>query len=104
MTIQKRQDLQTYDDNQMNKQVVFTEPKSKAIAFNFLPGQIMPTHGHPQKNAYMSVMEGTGVCYLDDTPSPIQQGDMIHCDPHQTISVKNTGTDAMTVYVVLAEK
>lgn len=104
MTIKKLQDLQTYDEKKMTKQVVIEEEKSKVIVFNFLPGQVMPKHGHPHKNAYVFVVEGEGICYLDDIDSAIQPGDIIHCDPHQTISIENTGAIAMTVYVVHAEE
>lgn len=104
MTIKKLQDLQIYDDNKMTSNIVFNEEKSKIIAFNFLPGQAMPKHGHAHKNAYVFVIEGQGQCHLDDMDYAIEPGDIIHCDPHQTISVENTGTTAMTVYVVQAEE
>ncbi|HSP22976.1 MAG TPA: cupin domain-containing protein [Planococcus sp. (in: firmicutes)] len=104
MTVKKLQDLQTYDEEKMSKQLVFGEQNSKVIAFNFLPGQVLPKHGHPHKNAYVFVIEGAGICSLDDIDSTVQKGSIIHCDPHQTISIKNTGTTSMTAYVVLAEE
>lgn len=104
MAVKKLQDLQTYDEKKMTKQIVFEEQKSKVIVFNFLPGQMLPKHGHPHKNVYVFVVEGEGVCYLDDIESPVQPGDSIHCNPHQTIAVENTGTTSMTIYVVQAEE
>lgn len=104
MSIKKLQDLQTYDEKKLAKKLVFEEEKSKTIAFNFLPGQVLPKHGHPHKNAYVFVIEGEGVCCLDDKDSTVQPGDVIHCNPHQTIRIENTGTKSMTVYVVLAEE
>lgn len=102
MTIKKLQELQTYDEKKMTKQMVIAEENSKVVVFNFLPGQMMPKHGHPHKNAYAFVIEGNGKCYLDDTSSAVKSGDIIHCNPEQTISIENTGTSSMTVYVVLA--
>ncbi|MBB5181592.1 quercetin dioxygenase-like cupin family protein [Planomicrobium koreense] len=104
MAVKNLQDLQTYDEEKMAKQIIFNEPKSKAIAFNFLPGQAMPQHGHPHKNAFVFVIEGEGICSLDHIDSAIQQGDAIHCNPQQKISIKNTGAASMTVYVVLSEE
>lgn len=104
MAVKKLQDLQTYDEEKMAKQIVFNEQKSKTIVFNLLPGQVIPRHGHPHKNAYVFVIEGEGICSLDDIDSAIQRGDVIHCGSHQTISIKNTGAASMTVYVVLAEE
>ena len=88
----------------MTKKVVIEEEKSKIIVFNFLSGQVKSKHGHPHKNAYVFVIEGEGICYLDDIDSAIQPGDIIHCGPHQTISIENTGATSMTVYVVHAEE
>ncbi|ANU28180.1 cupin domain-containing protein [Planococcus versutus] len=104
MTIKKLEDLQLYDEKKLAKNILFNEDKSKLIVFNFLPGQTLPKHGHPHKNAYVFVVEGEGVCYLDEVQSTIHSGDVIHCNPHQTISIENTGTTSMTVYVVLAEE
>lgn len=103
MVIKKLQDLQTFDENKLSKSVVFQEEKSKTLVFNFLPGQMLSKHGHPHKNAYVFVVSGEGKCYLDDQESSIQSGDVIHCNPNQTIGIENTGTEPMTVYVVLAE-
>ncbi|MBT2571506.1 cupin domain-containing protein [Planococcus sp. ISL-110] len=104
MAIKKLQDLQTYDEKKMTKQIVFEEQKSQTIVYNFLPGQVLPKHEHPHKNAYVFVIEGEGICSLDGIDSAIQRGNIIHCNSHQTISIKNTGATSMTVYVVLAEE
>lgn len=103
MVIKKLQDLQTFDENKLSKSVVFQEEKSKTLVFNFLPGQMLPKHGHPHKNTYVFVVSGEGKCYLGDQDSAIQSGDVIHCNPSQTIGIENTGTEPMTVFVVLAE-
>ncbi|HSI67684.1 MAG TPA: cupin domain-containing protein [Planococcus sp. (in: firmicutes)] len=104
MTIKKLKDLQTSDEKKPAKSIVFNEEKSKIIAFNLLPGQAIPKHGHPDKNAYVAVMDGEGTCFLDDTESAVGTGDIIHCNSKQTISIENTGAALMTVYVVLAEE
>ncbi|WP_394119954.1 cupin domain-containing protein [Planococcus donghaensis] len=104
MTINKMIDLQTYDEKKMAKQIVIEEEKSKVIVFNFLPGQVMPKHGHPHKNAYVVVVEGEGTCHLDNIDSAVQQGDIIHCNPQQKISIENNGSTSMTVYVVHADE
>ncbi|MDN7240670.1 cupin domain-containing protein [Planococcus sp. N028] len=104
MTIKKLRDLQTFDEKKMTKQIVIGEEKSKIIVFNFLPGQEMPKHGHPHKNTFVFVIEGEGKCYLDDSDSAIEPGDIIHCNPYQKISIENTGATSMTVYVVLIEE
>lgn len=104
MTIKKLQDLQSYDQEKMTKQMVIKEAKSKVVVFNFLPGQLMPKHGHPHTNAYVIVIDGEGECFLDDKISHVQAGDIIHCASQQTISIENTGAAPMTVYVVLAEE
>ena len=104
MTIKKLKDLQISDEKKMSKTMVFNQEKSKIIAFNLLPGQVLPKHGHPNKNAYVVVMDGEGTCYLDDADSAVETGDIIHCNSGQTISIENTGAALMTVYVVLADE
>lgn len=104
MTIKNLKDLQTTDEKGAAKSIVFNEEKSKVIVFNLLPGQVLPKHGHPKRNAYVIVINGEGTCYLDDADSGIGTGDIVHCNSEQTISIENTGTALLTFYVVLAEE
>ncbi|QQK74764.1 cupin domain-containing protein [Salicibibacter cibarius] len=104
MNVKNIHDAKRYDDHRLGKQTLFEAGKSKVIVFTFMPGQELPTHGHPHAQAYVLVLEGNGVCQIDETEHAIRAGDALHCDKTETIRLENTGDEPMSVYVVLARE
>ncbi|MGI8314154.1 cupin domain-containing protein [Halobacillus mangrovi] len=96
--------FQKFDEKRMTKQMVFEEEKSKAFVLNFMPGQHLPSHSHPYTQVYLLVLAGTGKCKIDDHEYKIEKGDTIHCSKEEMLSLENTGTERMSVYVVLARE
>lgn len=104
MTVKKIRVMQIFDPHHMTKQMAFEEDKSKAFILNFMPGQILPSHGHPYTQVYILVIEGAGECHIDDTVHSIHQGDAVHCSKSQMLNIENTSEAPMSVYVVLARE
>ncbi|KHE69710.1 cupin domain-containing protein [Halobacillus sp. BBL2006] len=104
MTVQRIEEFQKFDEKRMTKQMVFEEEKSKAFVLNFMPGQKLPSHGHPYTQVYLLVLNGTGECKIDEKVYEIKKGDTIHCSKEEMLSLENTGEERMSVYVVLARE
>jgi quercetin dioxygenase-like cupin family protein len=104
MTVKRLKDAQVYDVNHMTKEMLFDEGKSKVFILNFMPGQSLPSHGHPHTQVYLLVIEGAGTCHIDEQAYQISHGEVIHCSMEQMLSIENTGTEPMSVYVVLARE
>ncbi|MCR2821483.1 cupin domain-containing protein [Lederbergia panacisoli] len=104
MTIKKAEESQTYNEVRFTKNVLFNEGKSTAFTLNFLPGQTLPPHPHPNAHVYLFVMEGSGICTIDDEKHDITAKDVIHCEDKQVLSIENNGNEQMSIYVVLARE
>ncbi|ARI77738.1 cupin domain-containing protein [Halobacillus mangrovi] len=104
MPVHSIREFQKFDENRMTKQMVFEEEKSKAFVLNFMPGQLLPSHSHPYTQVYLLMLDGTGECKIDDHVYKIEKGDTIHCSKEELLSLENTGTERMSVYVVLARE
>ncbi|RWZ58626.1 cupin domain-containing protein [Halobacillus fulvus] len=104
MTIRKVKDFQSFDDEHMTKQIIFKEEKSQAFVLNFMPGQKLPSHGHPYAQVYLLVLEGKGRCIIDEEEETIKKGDVIHCHKEQNISIENIGSENLSLYAVLARE
>ncbi|MBW8350657.1 cupin domain-containing protein [Bacillus sp. IITD106] len=104
MTIKKAGEAQTFSDARFTKNVLFSEGKSTAFVLNFFPGQALPPHPHPNAHVYLYVMEGSGICTIDDEKHDITVKDVIHCEDNQVLSIENMGSEQLSIYVVLARK
>jgi len=79
MKIEKISDKIMYNDESLTKKIIYKEDKILNFVLNFRPGQGVPPHNHK-----------------------ITQGDVIHCKGVEVFSIKNTGNDDMSLFVVLA--
>lgn len=103
MDIRTITEMQTYQDERFTKNLLYQNEKSTAFVLNFLPGQSLPPHPHPGAHVYLNVIEGNGMCTIDDEEQEIMLKDVIHCADQQVLSVKNTGEGPLSIYVVLAK-
>ncbi|MBS4219818.1 cupin domain-containing protein [Bacillus sp. FJAT-49711] len=104
MTIKKAEESQTFNDARFTKNILFKEEGTTAFILNFLPGQTLPPHPHPGAHVYLFVMEGSGICTIDNEKHDISAKDVIHCEDKQILSVENNGHAPLSIYVVLAKK
>ncbi len=104
MFVKKIEDYQIIDPEKMTKHMVFKEDKSQAFVLNFAPGQSLPSHGHPNTQVYLLVLEGEGRCTIDTTDYHIKEGFAIHCSKNQKLSIENNSNLYLSIYVVLARE
>lgn len=104
MTIKNAGEDKEFNDGRLVKTELFQEGKTTALVLNFLPGQVLPPHPHPDSNVYMYVIEGKGICKIDDKEHPISEKDVIHAADKQHVSIENTGDSTLSIYVVQAHE
>jgi len=102
MKIEKISDKIMYNDESLTKKIIYKEDKILNFVLNFRPGQGVPPHNHEQSDLLIHVLCGDGEMTVDGNLNKITQGDIIHCKGVEVFSIKNTGNDDMSLFVVLA--
>lgn len=101
MEIKSLETYQTFDDNRFTKNDMIKHRHSVAFLLNFLPGQHMKPHHHPQKELYLLVLEGGGSLSIDGKEQIIKQGDVIYCHSEEKIGFTNTSDEKVSIYVTM---
>ncbi|WP_240377312.1 cupin domain-containing protein [Bacillus piscicola] len=102
MEAQNLSQFQIFDEERLTKKDVFKEGKTKAFVLNFMPGQQLPTHNHPNTQVFITILEGNGICMINDVKHPISEKDVFHCNKDQMIGFENNSAGRLSVYVILA--
>lgn len=103
MAVKHVSEAQVFDEKRMRKETLFKENGSAAFVVNLMPGQELPAHRHPGNQVYLFLFEGEGEYRLDGDRYPFSWQEVLHCGEEQELSLKNTGSEPMSVYVVLAK-
>lgn len=96
-------EAQQYDDNRFTKINIIKTNRSMAFMLNFLPGQHMKPHSHPDRELYLNVIEGSGTLSIDGKDYVVRQGDVIHCTAEEKIGFTNTSDDRVSIYVTMTK-
>jgi len=92
-----------YNDTQFTKRIIHKKGESVVFALNFMPGQELPKHQHPNTDVYILVLEGNGTMTVDEQSTAVSTGDVIHCEGSEQFSYKNSGDEPSSLYVVLSK-
>src|SRR5699024_8122268 len=92
-----------FSDERLTKVNVIKRKRSSIFLLNFLPGQHMTSHNHPNRELYMHVLEGNGTLLIDEKKVEVQQGDVIYCDPEEQIGFTNSSENKVTIYATLTK-
>lgn len=91
-----------YNEERFTKKVIFNTGETTAFVLNFLPGQQLPTHKHPGAEVYLSVVTGHGTFIVDGNETQVSEDDVIHVSDQEEMSFRNTGSEPVSLYVVLS--
>jgi quercetin dioxygenase-like cupin family protein len=94
---------QEYSETQFTKRIIHKKGESVVFALNFMPGQELPPHKHPNTDVYILVLEGNGTITVDGQQAEVKKDDVIHCDGNEQFSYKNSGEVQSSLYVVLSK-
>jgi quercetin dioxygenase-like cupin family protein len=103
MEIKQLSSAQEYNETQFTKRIIHKKGESVVFALNFMPGQELPKHQHPNTDVYILVLEGNGIMTVDCQHTKVVKGDVVHCDGNEQFSYKNSGDVPSSLYVVLSK-
>ena len=94
---------QQFDDNRFTKINMIRTNRSMAFMLNFLPGQHMKPHNHPDRELYLLVIEGGGTLSIDGNDVEVEKGDVILCDAEEQIGFTNTSDQRVSIYATMTK-
>ncbi|MHA6252826.1 cupin domain-containing protein [Oceanobacillus sp. CAU 1775] len=96
-------DAQQFSEERFTKVNIIRNKRSTAFLLNFLPGQVMKSHNHPERELYLHVIEGNGVFLIDGEELPVQKGDVIYCGEEEQIGFTNTSEANVSIYATMTK-
>ncbi|WP_178022929.1 cupin domain-containing protein [uncultured Paenibacillus sp.] len=95
--------LQDYQTEKFTKRIAFKKGESVVFMLNFMPGQELPTHTHPNTDVFILALQGSGSITVDGVTSPLGQGEALHLEGAEAFSYRNDGDEPASLYVVLTK-
>lgn len=92
-----------YSEEKFTKRIIYKKGETTAFVLNFLPNQTLPTHKHPGTEVYLYVLTGSGTIIIDGTETTVSEADLIHVQSEEEMAFKNTGSEPVSLYVVLSK-
>ena len=92
-----------FSDERFTKIDMIKNRRSVAFLLNFLPGQHMKSHSHPNRELYLHVINGTGTLIIDDEDKLVTEGDVIFCESEEMIGFTNTSDGKVTIYATMTK-
>lgn len=103
MEIQTIVTSQQFNEDRFTKIDIIKTKRSVAFMLNFLPGQEMKPHNHPNRELYLQVIKGSGTFSIDGKKVEVNHGDVVYCDEEEKIGFVNTGEDNVSIYVTMTK-
>jgi quercetin dioxygenase-like cupin family protein len=94
-------DYQEFSEERFTKRIVFKKGESTVFLLNFMPGQELPKHTHPGTEVYILTMQGEGTFTIDGAEVISAASDTVHITGIEELAYKNTGSEPVTLYVML---
>ncbi|NRD78253.1 cupin domain-containing protein [Bacillus sp. BRMEA1] len=96
-------DYLEYNEEKFTKRIIYKKGDTTAFVLNFLPGQTLPAHRHPNSEVYLYVLTGSGTIITDGAETAVAESDLIHVSSEEEMSFKNSGGEPVSLYVVLSK-
>lgn len=103
MEIKNISSSQVFTEERFTKKVIFQKAESVVFVLNFMPGQALPKHKHPNTDVYILVLQGNGTVTVDELDTPLSALDVLHCDGNEEFSFINTGDAPVSLFVQLTK-
>lgn|SRR5690625_1986659 len=103
MEFVKLDKFKQFSEERFTKIDMIKTRKSVAFLLNFLPGQHMKSHSHPNRELYLLVLEGTGTIIIDGVEKQVSVGDVIFCESEEMIGFTNTSDEKVTLYATMTK-
>ena len=94
-------DFQEFSEERFTKRIVFKKGESTVFLLNFMPGQELPKHTHPGTEVFILTKQGEGTFTIDGSEVNAVANDTVHITGSEELSYKNSGSEPVTLYVML---
>lgn len=101
MEIKKIAENKQFNEERFTKIDMIKTRRSVAFVLNFLPGQEMRPHTHPDRELYLHVIEGEGTLSIDGREIEVNEGDVIYCEADEEIGFVNTSEGKVSIYATM---
>ena len=92
-----------FNEERFTKVNMIKNKRSAVFLLNFLPGQHMKPHNHPERELYLYVIEGKGTFTIDGRELEVSKGEVIFCDQKEQIGFTNTGESNVSIYATMTK-
>jgi quercetin dioxygenase-like cupin family protein len=99
----KIKDAQQFDEEYFTKVNLIRHRHSMAFVLNFVPGQHMKSHNHPDRELYLHVLEGSGILLIDGEEIHVEEGDVLYCGHEEQIGFTNTGDENCSIFATMTK-
>ena len=96
------EDYTTVPEKSIAKRVIYSDQNTLAFVLNIAPGESLPDHTHFESTVLLNVINGTARLIVDEQSFNIQENDLIKIDGPETMSVHNTGSEYLVLYVTIS--
>lgn len=98
-----KQDAQIFDEARFTKVDIIKTRESSAFMLNFLPGQDLKPHTHPDRELYLLVVNGEIEISIDEEVATYKAGDVLLCEDNEKIGLINHSDDPVSVYATMTK-
>lgn len=103
MKLESIKSAQQFNEDRFTKIDMIKTRRSVTFLLNFLPGQHMKPHNHPNRELYLHVLEGDGTFTFDGEELEVTKGDVIYCDPEAQLGFTNTGENRVSIHATMTK-
>lgn len=103
MDIKLLKEAQQFNPERFTKIDVIKNRKNVVFVLNFLPGQEMKAHGHPNKELFLHILEGSGFFTIDGDEVAVTKGDIIQINEEEKLGFVNSGGQKVSIYCVMTK-
>lgn len=96
-------EAQQFDENRFTKIDIIKTRRSVAFMLNFLPGQHMKPHSHPDRELYLYVIEGNGTLSIDGKELEVKTADIVLCNAKEQIGFTNSSENRVSIYATMTK-
>lgn len=96
-------DAQQFNEERFTKVNIICNKRSTAFLLNFLPGQVMKPHNHPDRELYLHIIEGSGVFLIDGEELTVEKGDIIYCGEEEKIGFTNKSEEKVSIFATMTK-
>ncbi|QKG84252.1 cupin domain-containing protein [Kroppenstedtia pulmonis] len=94
---------QVFHEKHFTKQLLFKTKNNQSFILNFMSNQELPPHRHPGQDVFILVLDGKGTGKIGEKTITFSKSDTFHCSGEESLSILNSGDEALSLYVILSK-